>query len=253
MAQCTTDNTKLFGRAVILEVADGCADTIPAESEFMLLAAGTSKTFDMNPNTTNSSADDTKGWVENVVTSNDLTLSFEGEVRVNDKSDQYGVYKFIKYYVNEVNAARQPTLWVRMYFGQIMIQAYMVITALSNDGGTDDIVTFSTEFKVADGSTVSIDDIDDTVAVTGVTVAPTSSTIAAGSSTTFSVTIAPQNATNQAFTVTSSLPARATATISGNTVTVSAPSGATAGTATITVTTDDGSFTTTHTATVTAA
>ncbi|WGL99163.1 phage tail tube protein [Arsenophonus sp. aPb] len=160
MAICKSNNTKMFGRAVIVEVADGCPDEVPSENDFMLLAAGTSKTFDMSPNTVTSSADDTKGWVENIVTSNDLTISFEGEVRVNDRSDQYGVYKFIKYYVNEATNARQPTIWVRMYFGQIMIQAYMVITALSNDGGTDDIVTFSTEFKVADGSTVKVDDIE---------------------------------------------------------------------------------------------
>lgn len=131
-----------------------------------------------------------------VVTSNDLTLSFEGEVRVNDKSDQYGVYKFIKYYVNEVNAARQPTLWVRMHFGQIMIQAYMVITALSNDGGTDDIVTFSTEFKVADGSTVSIEDID-TSEVTSVAVAPNSANIAVGATRQLTASVSPSTASNQ--------------------------------------------------------
>ena len=246
MAQCKTDNTKLFGRAVILEVADGCADTIPAEAEFKLLAAGTSKTWDMNPNTTNSSADDTKGWVENVVTSNDLTLSFEGEVRVNDKSDQYGVYKFIKYYVNEVNASRQPTLWVRMYFGQIMIQAYMVITALSNDGGTDDIVTFSTEFKVADGSTVSIDDID-TSEVTSVAVAPTNANIAVGSTRQLTASVSPTTASNQSVTWTSSDATIATVDSKG------LVTGVKAGNATITATTADGGKTATSTITVTAA
>ncbi|CAM3693820.1 hypothetical protein ROSI111154_17100 [Rouxiella silvae] len=177
---CATDNTKLFGRAVIIEVADGCSDTVPGEGDFMLLVAGTTKTFDFNPNTTNSSADDTKGWVENIVTSNDLTLSFEGEVHVNDKADQYGVYRFIKYYAAETTAGRQPTLWVRMFFGQLMIQAYMVITALSNDGGTDDIVTFSTEFKVADGTTVSVDDIAPAVPVTGVSVTLAAASMAVG-------------------------------------------------------------------------
>lgn len=246
MAQCKTDNTKLFGRAVILEVADGCADTIPTEAEFKLLAAGTSKTWDMNPNTTNSSADDTKGWVENVVTSNDLTLSFEGEVRVNDKSDQYGVYKFIKYYVNEVNASRQPTLWVRMYFGQIMIQAYMVITALSNDGGTDDIVTFSTEFKVADGSTVSIDDID-TSEVTSVAVAPTTANIAVNATRQLTPSVSPTTASNQSVTWTSSDATIATVDSKG------LVTGIKAGNATITATTADGGKTATSAITVTAA
>ncbi|WP_241610291.1 phage tail tube protein [Rosenbergiella epipactidis] len=245
MAQCKTDNTKLFGRAVILEVADGCSDAVPAEADFKLLAAGTSKTFDMNPNTTNSSADDTKGWVENVVTSNDLTLSFEGEVRVNDKSDQYGVYKFIKYYVNEVNAARQPTLWVRMHFGQIMIQAYMVITALSNDGGTDDIVTFSTEFKVADGSTVSIDDIDASE-VTSVAVTPTTASIAVNATRQLTASVSPTTASNQSVTWTSSDATIATVDSKG------LVTGVKAGNATITATTADGGKTATSAITVTA-
>ena len=78
-----------------------------------------------------------------------------------------------------------------------------------------------------------------------------SASVAAGASTTFAVTVAPKDATEKPFTVTSSVPARATATISGNTVTVNAPSGATAGTANITVKTDDGEFTAVFAVTVT--
>ncbi|NIG74947.1 Ig domain-containing protein [Klebsiella sp. Ap-873] len=246
MAICQTDNTKLFGRAVILEVADGCADAVPTEADFKLLMPGTSKTFDMSPNTTTSSADDTKGWVENIVTSNDLTLSFEGEVRVNDRSDQYGVYKFIKYYVTEVNAGRQPTLWVRMTFGQIQIQGYMVITALSNDGGTDDIVTLSTEFKVADGSTVQVTDVADDVPVTGVTVAPKTASIAVAATRQLAATVAPVDATNKAVTWSSSDATKATVSNTG------LVTGVAAGTATITVTTADGAKTDTAAITVTA-
>jgi len=244
---CATDNTKLFGRAVIIEVADGCSDTVPTEADFMLLAAGTTKTFDFNPNTTNSSADDTKGWVENIVTSNDLTLSFEGEVRVNDKADQYGVYRFIKYYVAETTAGRQPTLWVRMFFGQLMIQAYMVITALSNDGGTDDIVTFSTEFKVADGTTVSVDDIAPAVPVTGVSVTPAAASVAVGNARQLVAAVAPVSATNKAVTWSSSDATKATVNASGLVTAVAA------GSATITATTVDGAKTATSVITVTAA
>jgi uncharacterized protein YjdB len=245
-ANCPTDNTKLFGRAVILEVADGCADTAPTEDEWQLLAPGTSKTFDMSPNTTTSSADDTKGWVENIVTSNDLTLSFEGEVRVNDRADQYGVYKFIKYYVAEVNASRQPTVWVRMTFGQIQIRGYMVITALSNDGGTDDIVTLSTEFKVADGSTVVVDDVEDDVPATGVTVSPTTAEIDVAATQQLTATVAPADASDKAVSWSSSATGVATVSQSG------LVTGVSAGTATITATTHDGGFTATSEVTVTA-
>lgn len=102
-----------------------------------------------------------------------------------------------------------------------------------------------------DGNTFQITEADDGIPVTGVTVAPTTSTVAAGSSTTFTVNVAPDDADNKLFTVTSSVPSRATVAFTGNTVTVSAPSGATAGTAVITVKTVDGEFTATHTVTVT--
>ena len=112
-------------------------------------------------------------------------------------------------------------------------------------------MTYSFEFKLADGNTFQITEADDGIPVTGVTVAPTTSTVAAGSSTTFTVNVAPDDADNKLFTVSSSVPSRATAAFTGNTVTVSAPSGATAGTAVITVKTVDGEFTATHTVTVT--
>ncbi len=140
---------------------------------------------------------------------------------------------------------------MRFHWGDYYHIGYMVPSGASDGGGVKEIVTYSFEFKLADGSTFQITEADGDIAVTGVTVTPTSSSIAAGSSTTFTVNIAPVDADNKVFTVTSSVPARATVAFSGNTVTVSAPSGATAGTAVITVTTDDGAFTATHTVTVT--
>nr|DAQ47195.1 MAG TPA: tail protein [Caudoviricetes sp.] len=179
MANCQNSNERLFGGAVVLEVADGCPDVKPLESEWKSLAAGTSKGFDFNPNTVTSDADDGGGYVETIITNSDLTFSFEGEVRKKDKLDQYGVGKFIKYFSGELKAKRQTGIWVRMEYGPVEFIGYMNITALSSDGGTNDIVTFSTEFKVGDASTIEVNEISD-VAVTGVTVTPTTSTGAAG-------------------------------------------------------------------------
>lgn len=249
MQGCSTDNSKLFGRGIVLEVALGCPDTVPAESEWQSLIAGTSKGFDFSPNTVTSDADDTKGYVENLVTNSDFTLSFEGEVRKRDKLDQFGVAKFVKYYNDEIKAGRQPTLWVREEYGPITFIGYMVITALSSDGGTNDIVTLSTEFKVADSDTIQVIDTPVDVAVTGVTVTPTSGSVAVGATTTFTVSIAPTDASDKTYAVTSSAPTKATATLSGSTVTVT---GVATGTANIVVTTTDGSKTATFAATVTA-
>lgn len=78
MANCSNSNERLFGAAVVLEVADGCPDVKPLEGEWMALAAGTSKGFDFNPNSVTSDADDGAGYVETIITNSDFTISFEG-------------------------------------------------------------------------------------------------------------------------------------------------------------------------------
>ncbi|MEN4908987.1 Ig-like domain-containing protein [Rahnella bonaserana] len=246
MVICQTDNSKLFGRAIVLEVADGCADTVPLESEWKALAAGTSKGFDFSPNTVTSDADDTKGYVENIVTNSDFTISFEGEVRKNDKLDQYGIGNFIKYYNTEIKAARQPTLWVRMEYGPVTFVGYMVITALSSDGGTNDIVTFTTEFKVADADTVQVNDTTDDVPVASVTVTPATSTGAVGATFQLTANVLPSDATNKAGVWSSSDATKATVNASGLVSRVAV------GTATITFTTTDGGKTGTSAITITA-
>lgn len=246
MANCPSSNERLFGGAVVLEVADGCPDVKPLESEWKSLAAGTSKGFDFNPNSVTSDADDGGGYVETIITNSDFTISFEGEVRKKDKLDQYGIGKFIKYFSGELSAKRQPGIWVRMEYGPVEFVGYMVATALSSDGGTNDIVTFSTEFKVGDASTIEVNEVT-AVAVSGVTVTPATSTGAAGGTSTFTVNIAPTDATNKNFTVATTDATKATATASGNTVTVTRVA---TGTAQIVVNTADGNKVATHTVTV---
>ncbi|MGG5838761.1 Ig-like domain-containing protein [Huaxiibacter chinensis] len=245
-ANCPTDNTKLFGRAIVLEVADGCADALPLESEWMALAAGTSKGFDFSPNSVTSDADDTKGYVENIVTNADFTISFEGEVRRNDKLDQYGVGRLIKYFNTEIQAARQPTLWVKMEFGPVTFIGYMLINALSSDGGTNDIITFSTEFKVAAADTIQVIDTDPDVPVASVSVTPATSSGAVGSTVQLTANVLPSDATDKTGAWSSSDATKATVSSSGLVTRVAT------GTATITFTTNDGGKTGTSSITVTA-
>ncbi len=134
-----------------------------------------------------------------------------------------------------------------MDYGPVEFIGYMNITALSSDGGTNDIVTFSTEFKVGDASTIEVNEIT-AVAVTGVTVTPATSTGAAGGNSTFTVNIAPTGATNKDFTVATTDATKATATASGNTVTVTRVA---TGSAQIIINTEDGNFVAVHTVTVT--
>lgn len=247
MQGCPTDNSKLFGRAVVLEVALGCHDTVPLESERLPLMAGTSKGFDFSPNTVTSDADDTKGYVENIVTNSDFTISFEGEVRKRDKLDQFGVGKFIKYYNDEIKASRQPTLWVFLDYGPVRFMGYMVITALSSDGGSNDIVTLSTEFKVSDSDTIVVDETSDDIPVGGVTVTPATTTVTVGQNRQLTAAILPEDATEQGGKWASSDTSKATVSQKGYVT------GVAAGNATVTFTTDDNGFVGTTTVTVTGA
>jgi hypothetical protein len=245
MADCQNSNERLFGGAVVLEVADGCSDALPQESEWKALAAGTSKGWDFSPNTVTSDADDGGGFVESIITNSDFTISFEGEVRKNDKLDQYGIYRFIKYFTAELKARRQPGIWVRMEFGAVTFVGYMVITALSSDGGTNDIVTFTTEFKVGDATTIDILDTDETVPATGVTVTPATASLAVGATRQLTGAVQPTDATDRTGAWTTSDATKATVSNTGLVTAVAA------GSATITFTSTDGNFTGTTAVTVT--
>lgn len=91
------------------------------------------------------------------------------------------------------------------------------------------------------------DTIESTViSVTGVSVAPTSESVAVGATTALTATVTPANATNKAVTWSSSSDAIATVTSAGTV------EGVSEGTATITATTADGNFAATCEITVTA-
>lgn len=158
MQGCANDTGKLIGKVAVLRMAMGCADTVPALSEWKRLGALTTKGFDYSMNTVTSEADDTKGLVENLVNNMDFTISGEGEFRKQDKTTEIGAITISKYIFDEVQAGRQPSIWVRFDFtgedAGTYIQGYFNTTSWSGDFGTSDISTFSGEWKVYDADTV---------------------------------------------------------------------------------------------------
>ena len=131
-----------------------------------------------------------------------------------------------------------------MEYGEITFVGYMVVTALSSDGGTNDIVTFTTEFKVGDASTIQVIDTDETVPATGVTVTATAS-LAVGATRQLTGAVQPTDATDRTGTWTTSDATKATVSSTGLVTAVAA------GTATITFTSTDGGYTATCAVTVT--
>lgn len=160
MANCPNTTGLMTGRAILLELAEGCADTLPSDAEFKALGPMTSKDLDFSINSVTSDADDGGGFVATVATTSDLTISGEGEVRAGDKFDEFGIHNLINIFVTEQKARRQPTFWVRRTMGSTVITMYAVLTTLSTSGGTNDIVTFSVEFHPADGDTVMVESLE---------------------------------------------------------------------------------------------
>ena len=108
--------------------------------------------------------------------------------------------------------------------------------------GLADVSSFFNSVQTPD----TVQAVTPAVAVTGVSVTPTTATVAAGSTESLTATVAPANATDKAVTWSSSDTAVATVSDEG------VVTGVAAGSANITVTTHDGSFTATCAVTVTA-
>lgn len=249
MQGCPNDTGKLIGKVAVLRAAFGCADALPALSDWKRLGALTTKGFDFSPNTVTSEADDTKGIVESLVTNMDFTISGEGEFRKKDKTTEIGAIHISKYIFDEVQAGGQPTLWLRFDFvgedSGTYIMGYFNTTSWSGDFGGTDISTFSGEWKVADSDTV-VFEVGDDIPVTGVTVAPATASIAVGATQQLTPTILPTDASDKTGTWSSSATGKATVNQSG------LVTGVSAGSAIITFTSNDGAKTSTSAITITA-
>ena len=154
---CPSTGGKLIGRYVIIEAADGCAEEIIDEADWMLLGALTDKTKDYSPGSVSSEADDTGGIVETLQTNLDMEVGFSGEVFDITPTDMYGLERLELNSVTRSKAMRQPTLWVRITEGDVRMTFFAVITGLSTGGGTNDIRTFDGTFKVSRAETVVIE------------------------------------------------------------------------------------------------
>jgi endo-1,4-beta-D-glucanase Y len=146
--------------------------------------------------------------------------------------------------VAPANATNKSVSWASSNTGVATVSASGLVTGIG--AGTATItVTTSDGSKIAT-STITVTSTTTNVAVTGVTMSPTTASVVAGSTIQLSATVAPSNATNKTATWTSSN--TAIATVSGTGLVT----GVAAGTATITVKTTDGNRTAIATITVTA-
>ncbi len=245
MQGCPSSFDRLIGRAKTLELAYGCPDTRPAEEDWKLMGLPTSATWDLSPDALTSDADD-GGFTASIISGLDPTYSIEGEVRTNDRTDEFGVQQFVKYIVDEVKARRQPTVWMRFHWGNYYHIGYMVPSGASDGGGVKEITTYSFEFKLSDGTTFEIEPDGSIVAVTGVVTAPATTSVAVGATRQLTATVSPADASNKTGIWASSDTSKFTISTSG------LITGVAAGTGSATFTTNDGAKVGTTAVTVTA-
>lgn len=245
MQGCPSSFDRLIGRAKTLELAYGCPDTRPAEEDWKLMGLPTSATWDLSPDALTSDADD-GGFTASIISGLDPTYSIEGEVRTNDRTDEFGVQQFVKYIVDEVKARRQPAVWMRFHWGNYYHIGYMVPSGASDGGGVKEITTYSFEFKLSDGTTFEIEPDGSIVAVTGVVTAPATTSVAVGATRQLTATVSPADASNKTGIWASSDNSKFTISTSG------LITGVAAGTGSATFTTNDGAKVGTTAVTVTA-
>ncbi|MCS3430029.1 Ig-like domain-containing protein [Klebsiella sp. BIGb0407] len=248
MQGCANDTGKLIGKVAVLRMAFGCADTRPLLTDYKRLGALTTKSFDYSLNSITSETDDTKGLIENLVSNMDLTISGDGEYRRKDKASEIGAIRMAKYILDEIQAGRQPTIWVRFDFvgadSGTYIEGYFVTTSWNGDFGNE-VSTFSGEWKVADSDTVLFEVNDDTP-VASVTVTPATASVAVNGTQQMTASIMPLDASDKTGVWTTSDITKGTINQSG------LFRGVAAGSVTVTFTSNDGQKTGSSVMTVTA-
>lgn len=159
---CPSSGTKITGYAVKIEVADGCAELRPEESEWKILGAMTTKDKNISINSIESDADDTAGLVEKLVTTAGVEIPFEGEVFDKSPDIYYGYERLQQLFFLKISERKQPTLWVRMTEGDTRMSYYAVLDGdLSSSGGTNDIRTFSGTFGMSRADTFLLERVSE--------------------------------------------------------------------------------------------
>lgn len=152
MADCPQVNS--IGRTVAWEFFElVCGDADPTSLSYLPLGSTNNKTWNLTSQSTDNTTDQTFGVTSNLVTYISLESTASGYATGEDGtlSNQARLYK---YYVNEIQAGRQPTMWVRVTFSDITVYAYVNITAYNRAAASGDTVTF--ELSVQSTSTGTV-------------------------------------------------------------------------------------------------
>lgn len=186
------------------------------------------------------------------------TADADGFIHYNDDQQKpFCGLGFVVRYMSDNVTYFTPRIFTKGLFSQVGVSAEtqgeevsfqtqeLTYTIMKDDSTKHDWMIVGSDYSTEAEAEQAIKDFFGlTIAVTGVTLAPSTASIAIGATEALTATVAPSNATNQNVAYTSSDEDVATVSDAG------VVTGVSAGTATITVTTDDGGFTDTCEVTV---
>jgi hypothetical protein len=146
MANCTGQATNYTGRNIIVEVAVSCGDVDPKTLTYLPIGSTNQKDITVGSQTTDNTSDDTNGVTSTLVTFIEFSVTASGFATQADnvKSNQAAIKM---YHVNEVQAGRQPTYFVRCILPDVTYYAFCNVTSTGVSGPTSDAATFNFEFS----------------------------------------------------------------------------------------------------------
>ena len=145
MAEC--DGTSKLGRRYMVYFAiTGDCQTRPDDGLYKKLGGFTSKSWELNHNSTQSS-DDASNFQENMATTSSFTASGTLNVKVadiqNQKTFESHVWDF------RDNGYTSPKLWIKFEDTEETVVDYMTVDSFNKTADTDSIMTFDVSLSHA--------------------------------------------------------------------------------------------------------
>lgn len=202
---------KYVGKVVILEYAIGCPEVLPLSAEWKRIGAMTGKNMSVEWDTADTTADDSVGSLrENLATFQALTISGDGMLKAGDSADALNLKELNRHVMLPLSTGGQPFVWLRMTYPDLTFIAPMLMTTFERDAPFDGPATYSLEATAtASPYGLIVEDTPEPIPPTGVTVAPTTASVAVAATSQLTATVAPVGAP-QAVIWTSSAPSIAT-------------------------------------------
>lgn len=150
MAECTTSTIDV-GKNVLAEWVEGCGDLAFESATYKLFGTINTKSLNFTSSTSDTTNDQSGADTSTIVTRRDGEFSVGGFQTTLDSAISNQT-ELIQYYHNELDAGRQPSLWIKLSGPNYprIYYVYCIITAVNEGFNTDDPNSFEMTFKPTD-------------------------------------------------------------------------------------------------------